>query len=726
LSGYSIPCANWKAAPCLPFTNDHSSDSGTSTTRSIEETRCAKMAKTKASPPKKAKKATTAKEAVTVLRRSPRKAVQSAKIVAAEENVATEATKRNPKKPTKAVFNTSTKGATKSATAPKATKSPSPKKTGSPSPEMDLAPSLKRGRPKKATKSVPPKSKATAPSESRISSRTRSQTPPEQPGVPVPDIGNDWTDSPKKRSLAKTSTKKAVVKTASKRKPVSQKVTKAVPGSVRKSIELPEANLRDRSSSPGRRTSLSPARGRSRITRNSKTCINSVVFNTGWKRAQSRILAGKTSNTAATALALSRASVSLKKDELTSSNKVGSSRSCSPAKAKVDSAESRASSRSCSPVKIDTSSSKGREPSRSRSPAKPKQRSNSDVLSTTVRSVRGRSKTLNKAGSHQAKRRSSGNGVISTLVLSPRLRGRPRDSSTSRPLGPLQINKTRNSRSHAKASTDGTRKLSSTSPQKPKNAAAVVGRRSNPSPVQERRRSTSLSETQAQLDDEYDMAMQDIEDMAYSGDLDGAGNAYSSLIGPNDRLEAMKKGVERAELQKRLRAKVGLSNLRRPQSAKLDQYRETPYDFDDTSDELSSLEDSTIRQKGPRRNASTVKVGSPKRSHGSPEKRCSSAESQSALKRSPSKNRPSCSSRTSEYNGPLQAGQPSGKGRGTVHSVTNKPLIPGTNRKNPFFETMPGPEVWHRRMPPFPPFGETPLMEREMRRQISEDLAKGE
>jgi hypothetical protein len=29
-------------------------------------------------------------------------------------------------------------------------------------------------------------------------------------------------------------------------------------------------------------------------------------------------------------------------------------------------------------------------------------------------------------------------------------------------------------------------------------------------------------------------------------------------------------------------------------------------------------------------------------------------------------------------------------------------------------------------MPPFPPFGETPLMEREMRRQISEDLAKGE
>jgi hypothetical protein len=38
---------------------------------------------------------------------------------------------------------------------------------------------------------------------------------------------------------------------------------------------------------------------------------------------------------------------------------------------------------------------------------------------------------------------------------------------------------------------------------------------------------------------------------------------------------------------------------------------------------------------------------------------------------------------------------------------------------------MPGPEVWHRRMPNFLPFGETPFMEREMSRQISEDLSRG-
>lgn len=46
-------------------------------------------------------------------------------------------------------------------------------------------------------------------------------------------------------------------------------------------------------------------------------------------------------------------------------------------------------------------------------------------------------------------------------------------------------------------------------------------------------------------------------------------------------------------------------------------------------------------------------------------------------------------------------------------------------KENPFHETMPGVEVWHRRMPPFLPFGETPYMERVMSGQINRDL-KGE
>lgn len=85
-------------------------------------------------------------------------------------------------------------------------------------------------------------------------------------------------------------------------------------------------------------------------------------------------------------------------------------------------------------------------------------------------------------------------------------------------------------------------------------------------------------------------------------------------------------------------------------------------------------------------------------------------------------------SRTTEDVTPLAAGQPSAPNRGPIHSVTNPEFIPDSKavKKNPFFETMPGPEVWHRRMHRFFPFGETPYMEREMSRQINEDLARGE
>ena len=59
--------------------------------------------------------------------------------------------------------------------------------------------------------------------------------------------------------------------------------------------------------------------------------------------------------------------------------------------------------------------------------------------------------------------------------------------------------------------------------------------------------------------------------------------------------------------------------------------------------------------------------------------------------------------------------------------MTNPEYIPGSNnqKKNPFFETMPAPEVWHRNMPPYFPFGETPYMERQISQEISRDLAKG-
>lgn len=55
---------------------------------------------------------------------------------------------------------------------------------------------------------------------------------------------------------------------------------------------------------------------------------------------------------------------------------------------------------------------------------------------------------------------------------------------------------------------------------------------------------------------------------------------------------------------------------------------------------------------------------------------------------------------------PLAPGKPSAPDRGTVHSVTNPQLLDGTDKKNPFFETMPGPEYWHRNQPPYFMFGE--------------------
>ncbi|KAI6837135.1 hypothetical protein KC340_g13182 [Hortaea werneckii] len=73
----------------------------------------------------------------------------------------------------------------------------------------------------------------------------------------------------------------------------------------------------------------------------------------------------------------------------------------------------------------------------------------------------------------------------------------------------------------------------------------------------------------------------------------------------------------------------------------------------------------------------------------------------------------------------IPKGQPSGKDRGPVHSSTNPQFIPNDpkQRSNPFFETMPGAEVWHQRMPSFFPFGETPYLERVKSQQIEEDLA---
>ena len=60
--------------------------------------------------------------------------------------------------------------------------------------------------------------------------------------------------------------------------------------------------------------------------------------------------------------------------------------------------------------------------------------------------------------------------------------------------------------------------------------------------------------------------------------------------------------------------------------------------------------------------------------------------------------------------------------RGDIVSPTNPPMIAALNKRNPFHETLPAPEVWHRRMAPYFTFGETPYMQRLASDQIQEDL----
>lgn len=68
--------------------------------------------------------------------------------------------------------------------------------------------------------------------------------------------------------------------------------------------------------------------------------------------------------------------------------------------------------------------------------------------------------------------------------------------------------------------------------------------------------------------------------------------------------------------------------------------------------------------------------------------------------------------------------------RGNMISSTNPGIITimvddhAQDRINPFFETLPGPEIWYRNMPPFFNFGETKFMEQQISDQINEDLAR--
>jgi hypothetical protein len=138
-------------------------------------------------------------------------------------------------------------------------------------------------------------------------------------------------------------------------------------------------------------------------------------------------------------------------------------------------------------------------------------------------------------------------------------------------------------------------------------------------------------------------------------------------------------------------------------------------------------DESSGKKKSPAKRAASVSGRSPspaKRSRAaSPAKETPAPTSARARSKSPIKKAsPQKSSATARpYNRP----HPSHSDRGIIISPTNPQMIESLGKPNPFHETLPAPETWHRRMPPNFPFGETPYMEREISRQIDEDLNRG-
>jgi hypothetical protein len=91
---------------------------------------------------------------------------------------------------------------------------------------------------------------------------------------------------------------------------------------------------------------------------------------------------------------------------------------------------------------------------------------------------------------------------------------------------------------------------------------------------------------------------------------------------------------------------------------------------------------------------------------------------------SPTKRAASPSKSNSASTVSAQAATSKQNDRGEIISPTNPVTIPVLNASNRFFETLPAPEVWHRRMAPYFTFGETPAMQKLASDQIRDDLQR--
>ena len=237
--------------------------------------------------------------------------------------------------------------------------------------------------------------------------------------------------------------------------------------------------------------------------------------------------------------------------------------------------------------------------------------------------------------------------------------------------------------------------------------------------------------------DDYGKALRGIESKSYK--LRKEEKAFSGnvqAVGKEDQRQAGKRGVEQAELELALRTMGDNSEQRVRDCHNEKTVRLSSQERAQHTGRRSSFYD--LHKDQAKKHRPVVEVveseDDPADTDIQSTAKPSSKRKQSADQSYPAKNtsgvRPTGYRQPRNSQGeiiPLHPGYPSAPNRGTIHFVANPEFIPDTNnRRNLFFETMPGPEVWHRRMPPYFPFGETPFMEREMSRQINEDLARGE
>jgi hypothetical protein len=118
----------------------------------------------------------------------------------------------------------------------------------------------------------------------------------------------------------------------------------------------------------------------------------------------------------------------------------------------------------------------------------------------------------------------------------------------------------------------------------------------------------------------------------------------------------------------------------------------------------------------------TKRASSPRKSSSSSDASSSSASSSSASNPNASNPNASASDASSSEASSTVPGYVYQNVRGKIVSPTNPAMITDLKQANRFHETLPAPEVWHRRMPPYFTFGETPYMQQLASDQIQDDL----